>query len=99
MMQHAWPEQRVREKLALLNSGQSSGGESEPFFVAGEWITKARTKADTKERLTTVKEVGLVILVMEMTERGVTAVRKKALEGELRKSLPDPAYRPQAIAA
>jgi hypothetical protein len=36
---------------------------------------------------------------MEMTERGVTAVRKKALEGELRKSLPDPAYHPQAIAA
>jgi len=98
MLQHGWPEHRVREKLALINSGQSSGGEAEPFFVAGELISKSRTRTDAKERLNTLKEVGLVILVMGMTEEGTVATRKATLISSIRKALPDPTYKPQDTA-
>jgi hypothetical protein len=100
MLQHGWPELRVREKLALINSGQSAGGEAEPFFVAGEIITKAREKSSAKDKLNTLKEVGLVILVMGMTEDGTTATRKGVLRAQIDKSLPDPTYhQPRAKAA
>ena len=46
-----WPEQRVREKIALFQTGQSSAGESEPTFIAGQIIEKARTKTEAKDRL------------------------------------------------
>jgi len=92
MLTHEWPEQRVREKLALFNTGQSSSGENEPFFLAADIITRARAKSDLKDRLSTVKEVGLVIEVMNLTTMGVKAARKKALLDGIKKQLPDPAY-------
>jgi hypothetical protein len=48
MLTHDWPEQRVREKLALFNTGQSSSGENEPFFIATDIITKARARSTPK---------------------------------------------------
>src|SRR6266566_3289423 len=101
MLTHDWPEQRVREKLALFNTGQSSSGENEPFFIAADIITKARAKVDTKDRLSTVREVALVIEVMNLTTLGVKASRKKALLDGIKKSLPDPAFpgEPEALIA
>jgi hypothetical protein len=100
MLQHGWPELRIREKLALINSGQSVGGEAEPFYVAGDMIAKARDKQSAKDKLNTINEVGLVILVMGMTEEGVNATRKSLLMSQLKKSLPDPTYhQPRAKAA
>jgi len=101
MLTHDWPEQRVREKLALFNTGQSSSGENEPFFIAADIITKARAKVDAKDRLSTVREVALVIEVMNLTTTGVKASRKKALLDGIKKSLPDPAYpgEPEALIA
>jgi hypothetical protein len=32
MLAGGWPEMRVREKLALFNTGQSRDGENDPFF-------------------------------------------------------------------
>jgi hypothetical protein len=92
MLQHGWPELRIREKLALINSGQSSGGEAEPFFVAGDIITKSRDKQASRDKLSALNEVGLVILVMGMTEQGVDAIRKAVLMQNLKKALPDPTY-------
>src|SRR4029453_9171138 len=73
---HGWPEQRVREKLALFQTGQSSAGEQEPFFLAGQIIEKARQKADSKERLSSVKEVGLVVHAMRLSTQGVRATTR-----------------------
>jgi hypothetical protein len=93
MLTHRWPELRVREKLALFNQGNySEVGENDPFFVAGEAITAARKKIDSKDRLNTNKEIGVVLSVMEMTARGVRAVRKAQLLAGVKKSLPDPTY-------
>ena len=39
-----WPEQRVREKMALFQTGQSSAGESEPTFIAGQIIENPSRK-------------------------------------------------------
>jgi hypothetical protein len=101
MLTHDWPEQRVREKLALFNTGQSSSGENEPFFIAADIITKARAKVEAKDRLTTVREVALVIEVMNLTTMGVKASRKRALLDGIKKSLPNPAYpgEPEALIA
>jgi hypothetical protein len=94
MLEHGWPEQRVREKLALLNSGQSTEGDNDPFFIAGSMITKSRERADGREKLSTVKELGLIILVMGKSELGPrVAVEKRRLQAELNKGLPDPTYR------
>ena len=93
MLEAGWPEQRVREKLALLNSGQSKSSDSDPMFVAGTIIARAHEKSATKEKLTTAFEVGLILLVMNKTEDGTTAVQKKNLLSELKKGLPDPTYR------
>ena len=100
MLEHGWPDQRVREKLALLNSGQSKSSDSDPMFVAGTIIAKAHEKTATKEKLSSALEVGLIILVMNKTEDGAAAVQKKNLLSELKKGLPDPTYRkPMAQAA
>src|SRR6266571_4522642 len=91
----------IREHNAVLNTGQSSSGENEPFFIAADIITKARAKVDTKDRLSTVREVALVIEVMNLTTLGVKASRKKALLDGIKKSLPDPAFpgEPEALIA
>ena len=93
MLTHGWPELRVREKLALFNQGNASEvGENDPFFVAGETISKARAKADPANRLSTNKEIGVVISVMHMTATGVRAIRKGQLMAGIKKGLPDPTY-------
>lgn len=93
MLTHHWPEMRVREKLALFNQGNySQVGENDPFFVAGETITNARKKTDTKDRLSTNKEIGVVLSVMRMTASGVKAIKRNQLLAGIKKSLPDPSY-------
>jgi hypothetical protein len=93
MLTHHWPEMRVREKLALFNQGNySQVGENDPFFVAGETITNARKKTDIKDRLTTNKEIGVVLSVMNMTATGVKAIRRGQLLAGIKKGLPDPTY-------
>jgi hypothetical protein len=67
--------------------------------VAGDMITKSRERSSTKDKLNALKEVGLVVLVMGMTEGGVTATRKSLLMSQLKKSLPDPTYHPPAAKA
>jgi hypothetical protein len=88
-----WPEQRVAEKLAALNQGTSSLGESDPVYVAGEAISDARKKADPKARLTTNREIGVVLLAINMSETGVKATKKPTLLATVRKELPDPTYK------
>ena len=88
-----WPEQRVAEKLTALNQGTSSLGESDPVYVAGEAISDARKKADPKARLTTNREIGVVLLAINMSETGVKATKKPTLLATVRKELPDPTYK------
>ena len=77
----------------MLNQGNySQVGESDPFYVAAEAITAARRKVDTKDKLNTNKEIGVVLSVMEMTARGVRAVKKAQLLAGVKKGLPDPTY-------
>jgi hypothetical protein len=92
MLTHGWPAQRVREKMALFQTGQSTSGESEPFFVAGEIIGKAKEKKDTKDRLSTIKEVGLVLHAMRLSTQGVRAIGKQKLMLGIKKELPKADY-------
>jgi hypothetical protein len=86
-----WSEQRVREKLALFQTGQAEGGESEPFFVAGKIIEAAHEKS-TATRLSNSKEIGMVIHAMRLSEQGVRAVRRNAMLNAVKESLPKTGY-------
>ena len=85
---HGWPEQRVREKLALFQTGQSSSGEQEPFFLAGQIIEKARTKYDNKDKLSAIKEVGLVVHALRLSSQGVRATTKAKMLSAIKTELP-----------
>jgi len=86
-----WTEQRVREKIALFQTGQAEGGENEPFFVAGRIIEAAHERPATN-KLNASKEVGLVVHAMRLSEQGVRAVRRNAMMATVRDDLPDPSY-------
>jgi hypothetical protein len=95
MVEHGWAEMRVREKLALFNSGQSDQSDKDPFFVAGEMITKSHERGDKRDKLNSVNEVGLILIVMGMTEHShAKAIQKSSLRATLKKGLPDPTYTP-----
>jgi hypothetical protein len=87
-----WQTQRVREKLALFQTGQAEGGESEPFFTAGKLIEQAHEKPTVATRLSTSKEIGVVLHAMRLSEQGVRAVRKNAFLSAVKQSLPTPGY-------
>jgi hypothetical protein len=93
MLKSGWQEDRIREKLALFQTGVSKNGEKDPFFVAAELLEARRKRVAKGEKLTTVKEIGAVIYAMAETERGIAAIPashfKKAIDG---KTLPDPHY-------
>lgn len=85
---HGWNEQAVREKLALFQTGQSSAGEQEPFFLAGQIIEKARAKSDIKDRLSTIKEVGLVVHALRLSAQGVRATTRAKMLSAIKSDLP-----------
>jgi len=85
-----WSEQRVREKLALFQTGQAEGGESEPFFVVGKIIEAAHERSQPK--LSNSREIGCVIHAMRLSEQGVRAVRRNAVLNAVKDSLPKTGY-------
>jgi hypothetical protein len=97
MLTSSWPVQRIREKLALFQSGHSTEGEKTPYFVAGDVIKTSRKKSDNRERLTTVKELGVAVYAMVAAERGVKALGASTLRGAIKKELPNPAYPAEAM--
>lgn len=88
----AWNEQRVREALALFQTGQSTEGEKTPFFIAAEVIVTARGKRKRDEKLSAAKEIGVAVAAMIATERGIRAVSTTALKAAVKGTLPNPAY-------
>jgi hypothetical protein len=92
MLTHSWPEIRVREKIALFQTGQSSSGDKEPFFLAGQIIEKAHSRLDGKDKLSTVKECGLVVQAMRLSAQGVRATGKATLLAAIKKELPKVDY-------
>jgi hypothetical protein len=90
MLTGGWPEQRVREKMALFQTGQSTAGDAEPFFITGQIIEKAHAKTD--KRLSTVKEVGLVLQAMRLSAQGVRAVQRSKLLMGVKNTLPATDY-------
>jgi hypothetical protein len=92
MLKFDWPEQRIREKLALFQTGYSMDGEKTPYFVAGELIKNDRVKKAQKDRLNTLKEVGAAIFALVEAEKGVKALSQSAVRNAVKKMLPDPTY-------
>jgi hypothetical protein len=93
MMKGSWPTQVIREKLAYFQqSGGSTEGEHDPFYVAVQFLEAGRKKAARGEKLTTAKEMGIVIFALIEAQKGIKAVQKKRFEAAVKKSVPDPRY-------
>jgi hypothetical protein len=99
MLTNAWPAQRIREKLALFQTGVDNDGEKTPFFVAAEVIKTARKKSEAKDRLSGVKELGVAVYAMTAAERGVRALSSGTLRGAIKKELPNPAFPIETMSA
>ena len=93
MLKTGWPAANVAEKLALLQLRVSRDGESSPFFVAAKIIADSRDKKAKGDRLTTAKEIGVVIKAFLEAEGGARAVQARMIRDAVnKKQLPDPTY-------
>ena len=93
-----WPTQTIREKLAFMQqAGGSALGENDPFFLAAKALDDGRKRSARGEKLTTTKEMGIVIFAFSEAERGQKAVHKRKLEAAVKKTVPDPRYPDDAL--
>jgi len=93
LLKSGWPLQRIRQKLALFQTGVSTVGENDPFFVASNFIDARRKKSSRGEKLNTTKEIAVVVFAMVEAEKGIKSIQAKhvkaAVDGKL---VPSPAY-------
>jgi len=98
MMKSEWPMQVIREKLAFFQqSGGSTLGENDPFFVAVALLEAGRRRASRGEKLTTAKEMGFVMLAFLEAAKGTKAIHKKRFLEAVKKELPNPRYPGEVI--
>jgi len=92
MLRGGWPVDRIREKLAAFQAGVTQDDPDSVFFLAGKRITASHEGKGRKEKLTTTKEVGMVLFAMIETEKGAKVIQKRKLDDAVRKEMPNPAY-------
>jgi hypothetical protein len=92
MLKGGWPIVRIREKLAVFQSGVSAEGESSPFFVAAQFIERSRAATNKREKLTTTRELGVVMFAMVESEKGTRALGKQKFRDAVKKAVPEPEY-------
>jgi len=56
--------------------------------LAGQIIEKARTKYDNKDKLSAIKEVGLVVHALRLSSQGVRATTKAKMLSAIKTELP-----------
>ena len=64
------------------------GGRSSPFFQAQSVLNTAREAKRRKDRLSPLRELGVIMLAMQMSEKGVTAVQRAKLKAQVERELP-----------
>lgn len=99
MLKSNWPETRVREKLALFQTGNPHDSGDNPFFVAGKVISSSRQARENRDRLSGMKEIGVAILAMVQTEQGMRVANPRTLKAAVNKVLPKPHYPADASVA
>jgi hypothetical protein len=93
LLKAGWPEARIRERLALFQTGVSTLGEADPLYVAASLLDNRRKKAARGEKLNTAKEMGITIYALLETEKGTKAINLKHIRAAVDgKNLPDPTY-------
>lgn len=91
-LSNGWPADRVSEKLAKLQTGFSVDGDKSPLFVAAEIIKSSRKKAEQRDRLGSLREIGVAIYAMTASQRGARALTSGNVRSAVKKSLPDPSF-------
>jgi hypothetical protein len=85
------PREQLLHYLSDQQAGQSRDGDSAPFFVAAQMITKAAQARERRDRLTTTRELGIVVHAVLQAEAGFKAVSPKSFRDAVKGRLPDPA--------
>jgi len=92
LVKGGWDKHTVTEKLHLFQTGVSNEGENSPFFVAAKLVEASRNSTAKRDKMTTTKELGLVILAMQESEKGTKAVGRQRFRDAVKKNMPSPEY-------
>jgi hypothetical protein len=92
LLQGGWPENTVKEKLVVFQSGISTEGENTPFFVASQLIVASHAALNKQQKLSAIREIGLVVLAVIEHEKGTKATTKTKLRDAIKKDLPSVKY-------
>ena len=91
---NGWPADLVQSNLVHMQTGASStDNESEPRFQGMNYITKARASKARADRISSLKELGILVFTIVEAQKGVKAVAKaKILAAVKAGPLPDPHF-------
>jgi hypothetical protein len=90
-----WPEDLVKKNLLHMQTGASStGNESEPRFQGMNYITKARASKARADRISGIKELGILVFTIVEAQKGIKAVNKAKILAAVKTTgaLPDPHF-------
>ena len=92
MIKGKWPLATIREKLSLFQTGVSADGGDDPFFVAVKLIERSQAATNRRDKLSTTKELGIVLYAMLQRERGVKAVSTAKFRDAVKHQVPPVDY-------
>jgi hypothetical protein len=88
MIKGKWPLATIKEKLGLFQTGVSAEGGDDPFFVAVKLIERSQAATNRRDKLTTTKELGIVLYAMLQREKGVRAVSTAKFRDAVKHQVP-----------
>ena len=93
-LNNGWPEDLVRKHLSHMQAGASSNeNDKEPRFLGMDYITRARESKARADRLSGIKELGIMVFTIVEAQKGTKALaRAKIREAVKTGQMPDPHY-------
>lgn len=92
LMRGKWPIATIKEKLKVFQTGLSEEGSDDPFYVAGKLIEKSRQALNKRDKLTTARQLGMVIYAMVQAEKGIKAISSSRFRDAVKTESPSFAY-------
>ena len=92
MMRGKWPVATIKEKLKVFQTGVSEEGSDDPFYVAAKLIDKSRQALNKRDKLSTTRQLGMVIYAMVQAEKGIKAISSSKFRDAVKTESPSFAY-------
>ncbi len=88
MMKGKWPLATIKERLHVFQTGFSQEGGDDPFFIAAKLIERSQAATNRRDKLTTTKELGVVLYAMLQREKGIKAVSSAKFRDAVKNQVP-----------